>query len=198
MALPPWLRSRAKAEPEPPLEPPIRLGNFSNGEFFHEQTPLERRIRREILTQADDKARRLGIDRRAFLASAMGMTTSLSVLNLASSCSSDESGAARSGPDGGMPSAGGGYAIPPDATMDCELAQSVVDEGREFIFDIQTHHIEQEGSWRTTNPASGQTLGAYFASYNGCIQGDPTLCIDAQAYLERIFLESETAIAVLS
>ena len=44
----PWLR-RKKTAPELPLEAPIRLGNMSNGEFFHESTAYEQRIRTEIL-----------------------------------------------------------------------------------------------------------------------------------------------------
>lgn len=51
-----WLK-RKKTEPELPLEPPIRLGNMSNGEFFHEATPMERKIRDEILRQAASTAR---------------------------------------------------------------------------------------------------------------------------------------------
>lgn len=80
-----WLK-RKKTAREWPYEPPILLGNKSNGEFFHAQTPLERRMRAEILRQCDDKARRLNMDRREFIASAMGMCTSLSVLNLAAGC----------------------------------------------------------------------------------------------------------------
>ena len=186
----PWFKLRRKTDDEPRLKPPIRLGNFSNGEFFHEQTPLEAKIEKEILVQADEKARRLGLDRRDFLASAMGMATSLSVVNLAASCSSD--GSTSNKPDGG-------YRIPSDATMDCELAESIFDGGDQFIFDIQTHHIEEQGSWRQTNPAYGLTLATYFEQFNGCMQADdPEVCIDANAYLEKIFLESDTTIAVLS
>ena len=86
-----WLK-RKKTARELPVEPPIRLGNMSNGEFFHQSTPMEQKIRAEILRQADDKSRKLGIDRREFLASAMGMCTSLSVINLASACSQPNTG----------------------------------------------------------------------------------------------------------
>src|ERR1700753_470957 len=131
MAMPPWLkRSLGRTAKEPAIKPPIHLGNFSNGEFFHEQTPLERKIEKEILRQADDKARKLGMDRRAFLASAMGMTTSLSVLNLAAGWSSDGKRGASGGPADAGGGKDGGFAVPPDATMDCELAEALVDGGR--------------------------------------------------------------------
>ena len=266
----PWLKRKNTAE-ELPFEPPIRLGNMSNGEFFHQSTPKEQRIRREILRQADEKARKLGMDRREFLASAMGMATSLSVLNLAS-CSSTPSGdknqgffdvgrsggaggglppgmagsqapraAGSGGPGmivapgaagspgsfggasggfGGGPSSGGsgwsaggsgtgaggypggggtgGYNVPPAATMDCAMAEELLNGKGEFIMDCQTHHIEQEGEWRTSNPGQGSFLASYFSMYNGCMDADPTVCVDAQAYLEHIFLESDTTLAVLS
>ena len=55
----PWLRMRRKTAPELPLEPPILLGNKSNGEFFWEQTPRERRMRQLILQLADERSRKL-------------------------------------------------------------------------------------------------------------------------------------------
>ncbi|MDD9943643.1 MAG: amidohydrolase family protein [Myxococcales bacterium] len=82
----PWLRLRSKTAPDVPYEPPIFLGDKSNGEFYQPQTRQERKIRDEILRQCDDKARKVGLERREFIASAMGMCTSLSVLNLAAGC----------------------------------------------------------------------------------------------------------------
>jgi predicted TIM-barrel fold metal-dependent hydrolase len=177
----PWLRMGRKSAPTLVERPPIRLGAFSNGEYFHDQTPLERSVFQEILVQADAKARRLGMERREFLASAMGMATSLSVLNLA--CGSERRG---------------GYEIPHEATLDCALAEHILNGENEFIFDIQTHHIEYEGAWRTTNPTSGATLATLFSKYNGCQDADLERCIDADAYLQQVFLESDTTVAVLS
>jgi len=137
---------RKKTDPDLPFEPPLPLGSFSTGEYFHEQTPRERLIRRIILERADANARRLGMDRREFLASAMGMATSLSVLNAVNGCSTDEK-VGGGGSDGG-------YNVPDAATVECELAEDVLDTSKLFIFDVQTHHIEREGAWRTTNPQS--------------------------------------------
>jgi predicted TIM-barrel fold metal-dependent hydrolase len=261
-----WLK-RKKTAPELPFEPPIRLGNMSNGEFFHQSTPQEQRIRTEILRQADEKARKLGMDRREFLASSMGMCTSLAVLNMAQACSSGSggkgpsagfaymggsggnvsssgnagsmspaagsgmtgngqssggggkgmsmgaggsgtsmgsgSGGSRSSGSGGMSggpgsSGAGGYQIPDQATMDCAMADDILNGKHEFIFDIQTHHIEEEGDWRMTNPTAGDILASYFSQYNQCMDSDLKHCIDAQAYLQHIFLESDTSLAVLS
>lgn len=178
----PWLRMHKKTAPELTERPPIRLEAFSNGEYFHEQTAIERKIFHEIVAQADDKARQLGMARREFLASAMGMATSLSVLNLAASCTQTD----------------GGYPIPREATLDCAHAEAILNSQGDFIFDIQTHHIEAEGTWRTTNPTSGAMLATLFSKYNGCTDSDLTRCIDEDAYLQQMFFESDTTVAVLS
>ncbi|HKP56918.1 MAG TPA: amidohydrolase family protein [Polyangiales bacterium] len=268
-----WLK-RKKTQPELPLEPPIRLGNMSNGEFFHQSTPREQRIRAEILRQADEKSRKVGVDRREFLASAMGMCTSLSVLNLAAACSSEGkraafidmgagtsgsgvgaigagspsvleagrggasepasmpasanpgiSGIAASGSSGAGASAtgqsgsragvsgtggaggmggssksgsGGGFVVPEEATMNCAMAEDLLNGKGEFIFDCQTHHVDMNGEWRTTDPFIGDIYASFLQQYNHCREPDLKTCIDGQAYLEKVFLQSETTLAVLS
>jgi len=81
-----WITKRKRSAPDAPYETPVWLGDKSNGEFFHYQTPRERKMREEILRRCDDNARKLGMDRREFIASSMGMMTTLSVFNMASGC----------------------------------------------------------------------------------------------------------------
>jgi uncharacterized protein len=178
----PWLELAKKSGPEVPYEPPILLGNKSNGEFFHEQTPLERRMRGEILRQCDEGARKHGMDRREFAASLMGMATSLSVLNLASGCSGDDDG----------------YQVPDEAKNDCDAAHAAL-SGDEFIFDLQTHHVESEERWRAGHP-DGTYAGNAFANAIVLYPCSPkaSTCIDEQAYYRLIFLESQTTVATLS
>jgi uncharacterized protein len=85
----PWLRQR-KGSPELPLKPPVQIGALSNGEIFRPNTPASERTHRLILEKADEGARRLGIDRREFLASSMGMATSLWAINVVSGCGNDD------------------------------------------------------------------------------------------------------------
>ena len=80
-----WMK-RKRSEPEYEYETPVWLGDVSNGEFFHFQTPRERKMREEILRRCDDNARKLGMDRREFISSSMGMLTTLSVFNMAAGC----------------------------------------------------------------------------------------------------------------
>src|SRR4030095_4401763 len=143
----PWLRMHRKTAPEMPLEPPIMLGNKSNGEFFWEQTPRERRMHELSLRLAAERSRKLGMDRREFLASALGMATSLSVVNLVSGCGGD----------------GNGFTLPPGATFECDAATEAL-SGDEFILDLQTHHIDDEETWRERHPG-GTWTGEGFASF---------------------------------
>ena len=79
----PWVKYLKRTAKELPYDSPIYLGNWSNGEFFHEQTVYERKVREEILRVADDKARKLNLDRREFMASAVALDEEREGLDLA-------------------------------------------------------------------------------------------------------------------
>ena len=84
----PWFRTLKKTDPEPPLRLPIACGPVSNGEGWWPDTPRKRLIRKLVLEKAEKIARREGVDRREFLASACGMATTLYVINMVNGCSS--------------------------------------------------------------------------------------------------------------
>ncbi len=174
MALP-WLTRRPKSLPELAVEPPVPLGNRSNGEHFHVQTDLERRIQGQILHEAGVQARRRGIDRREFLASSVGMATALTAIN-----------ACRPGGLGGDP--GNGYEVP--LRDECEPLNPP-----EFIFDVQTHHVDPEGAWRETNPGYATLLAGLPQAACG---PDPYQCFSASQYIDLMFHDSDTSVAVLS
>ena len=183
----PWLTQRKKTAAEIPLATPIPLGNKSNGEFFHEQTPHERALREFILRESGDQARRLGLERREFLASTAGMAATLWAMNLAAGC-------------GGSADNGGGYDVPPPDTIDCEGASEILG-GNEFIFDLQTHHIEDEDSWRERHPGNAFYAGEAFANaltFWNCSLEPRSECIGPDQYVEQIYLNSDTTVGVLS
>jgi hypothetical protein len=111
----PWVKYLKRSQPDLPYDSPIYLGNWCNGEFFHEQTPYERKLREEILKAGDAKARRLGMDRREFMASAMGMVTALSVIQQGCSAA-DKSRSTTSMPVVGPPVGGSASASTPTST----------------------------------------------------------------------------------
>jgi predicted TIM-barrel fold metal-dependent hydrolase len=203
-----WITQRKKTEPEIPYTPPLWLGNLSNGEFFLPAGERERKLQELILKRCDENARRKNMDRREFIGSAMGMATSLSVLNMVAGCGDDDgmmdddtmdrlldasettpldSGTSDQGaagrPGSGKPSMGGGsdggFVVTPEACLNEELADRLF-KGDYFILDFQTHHTRE-----------GQS--------GLCLTGDQTpACTSPDTYIRQIFEESETTVAVLS
>src|ERR1041385_1000929 len=187
----PWIHQRKKTDPELPLEPPLWFGNKSNGEYFQYASEKDRKIRKLILEKADANARRLGIDRRDFLASTMGMATSLWVLNYVSACSSDATAPAtgRSKNDGGGTKREGGskgdarYCVPEEAMFDEDAACKALG-GNEFIFDIQTHWFKKDDL-------------AQFPAYTTLFASTFAITTETD-YLINMFCRSDTTMAALS
>jgi predicted TIM-barrel fold metal-dependent hydrolase len=95
-------------------------------------------------------------------------------------------------------------------------AESLRNLKGEFIFDVQSHHVDPDGQWRVTNPA----IHAFFAvvwpqaspiggqpyfNEDGTIRGfgqggevDPIENLSRFHYLKEIFLDSATTASVLS
>ena len=174
----PWLKMRKKTDPELPLEPPLWFGNQSNGEYFRPATRKDRQTRKLILETADLNARKLGMDRRDFLSSVMGMATTLYVMNHVSACSSSDTGK-----PSGKSDKDAGFGVPKDAMLDAELACQLV-SGDEFIFDVQTHWFKKDDLAKF--PLYIQLFGPLF---------DVTT---EDNYIKDIFLDSQTTIAALT
>ena len=86
----------------------------------------------------------------------------------------------------------------------------------EFIFDVQSHHVDPDGEWRVTNPAIHAFFNAVWPQASpltgdqpsigpgGHIRGsgagetDPIQNLSRKHYLKEIFLDSATSAAVLS
>lgn len=169
----PWLKRRRKTDPELPIEPPLWMGTRSNGEYFHFQTSYERKLRQFVLEKADANARRLGVDRRQFLASALGMATTLWCINIFSGCSEGSSS------QGNAP-----LCVPPEAMFDEDAACTAIG-GNEFIFDVQTHWFSEEDTVRFPDSVL-QLFGPLFAIAN------------ENAYVRDMFLNSDTTVSVLT
>jgi predicted TIM-barrel fold metal-dependent hydrolase len=167
---------RKRSDVELRERPPLWLRDHSNGEYYHFQTEYERK---------------LGMQRRDFLASAMGMATSLWCVNFASACSSNETGHnVGPAPDGGgpppRPQVCETYQIQPEAMWDEQAACAAI-SGDEFIFDIQTHFFDPDGEWVTTNPGYVTVIQLFAGQDFG-----------RDTYIRELFLQSDTKMAVLS
>src|SRR5262245_28410475 len=114
-----------KTDLESPARSPIDFGPISNGEFMpRPPRPIDAIADRLVQELADERARRLGLSRRTFLAGAAGTATALGVINTLSGCDAFRLSAS---------------AAEHPAEAAHALAAKVPDA---FVIDVQTHHVE--------------------------------------------------------
>jgi predicted TIM-barrel fold metal-dependent hydrolase len=206
MAKFPWLKLGKKTDPELPVEPPVWLGNRSNGEFYRQQTPREAAMREEIFRRADNEAGRHGMDRRSFLASTMGMAVTMTVINEMGCNSSSSTAPAMPQPneagsppcEGALPMPGptDPYVVPPKAT--CAESDFLTPPDGDFIFDVQTHCFDQ-GEWRTRNIVYPTFLNLLAGRASWCPGvKSPLDCYDPNFYGELMFVDSDTTMTVIT
>jgi uncharacterized protein len=161
---------------------PIKVDATSNGEF--RPVPLPTTIVQANALASErigDHAKRVGVDRRAFLQSLCGAATTLWTLN--------EAFAARG-------TTGGRFRLPKEALFDSAAARSAL-AGGEFIFDVQTHMVDPAGKWRTNAGKYWEQILARFPQ-GACGDRDPVDCFSAEQFIKHIFMDSDTDLAVLS
>jgi len=155
---------------------PIELGPVSNGEYFPlPVSPVARETVRRTRELVDREARRLGMSRRTFLRTSMATAAMLLVLD---ACSNEER-ASRGKP------AGGRLRIPEETTTEATLPPT------EFVMDVQTHFLDF-----TAHP-DALAFGSGFPQA-ACGDDDSRLCFSIDHYLEEVFLNSDTSLAVVS
>ncbi len=166
---------------------PIKLDTTSNGEFL--PRPLERHsvlANQWAIEQVGANARRLGMNRRSFLTSSAGVATTLLAFN--------EVHAA-------LGRTGSFYDIPKLAALDTAAADTSLAK-REFIFDIQGHHVNALERWKAPNMLTA--TGLRFMPQAKCDYLDPkseyghVKCFTSQAFVKEMFLDSDTDMAVLT
>jgi hypothetical protein len=163
----------------PPGRLPIKLDTTSNGEFA--PVPLDaaaRHARALALAAVEEACRRLGHSRRRYLISLLGAAATLGAFNR---------GFAAAGRRGGA------YALPPEAPFELAAAEAAL-KGDEFIFDVQLHHVNPHGAWRRR-----ASPDAFKGMPNSrCGQADHIECFSSGALLKDVFMDSDTAMGVLS
>ena len=166
---------------------PIKVDTTSNGEFVPiPLTKVNREANRLALRQATENARATGRSRRGFLLSSCGAATTLLAMNQVNA---------------GAHKVGGYFAVPEDAAFDVELAEANI-EGDEFIFDVQGHYVDPNGTWLEQVPEFAQPFS--FAPKTDCDlknDNDPHSylnCLGPDEFVKDIFLDSDTDMMVLS
>ncbi len=192
-----------KSAPEVAPDLPIPFVFGSNGEIDPIRDSKVGHARTLFDAVVIDRARRLGISRRDFIASGRGAAAALVVMNAVYGCT-DGSPKARAGlvdaaaPDAGWPDVAhldGSYALDAEATLDAGMACDAL-TGDELIIDVQTHHVNPEGQWRTSNPGWQAFLSSL--PQGGCGEAAAADCFSRRHYLREMFLNSDTDVAVLS
>jgi predicted TIM-barrel fold metal-dependent hydrolase len=172
-------------EPELPLPP----GPVTNGEFVPaEPSAADRALERAMHAQAEDAARRNGIDRRRFLRGAGGVAAALATYNLAACSSGGSDGAATSTTSGGT------FTVPPPE--DLPACQEALASQGEFIFDVHSHHVMPDRPWVRNAPATANLVRGMLPP--NCHAEDPLECANRAAYLHDMFLASDTTMTLLS
>ncbi len=162
--------------PEPGTRVPVALQRRSNEEY----APLPYSARdRAALAQAldtvDVNARRTGTSPGRYAQGRMGAAAALRAIDRAWG--------------------GGFYSVPPEAESDASAAGAALG-GRELVIDVQTHYIAPHRA--NTEGAKGvlafiqMVAPERFKSLNGAAG------LGLAQYLQHVFLESETAAAVLT
>jgi predicted TIM-barrel fold metal-dependent hydrolase len=201
-----------KSQPDLPITSPIPFTRGSNGEIEpHRVDGRDVRAHELFMRLVEEKSKRVGVGRREFAQSVLGTATALYVINTVYGCSDAPPGAAKDRDggfastrdggagvvdrDAGADAADAGYGVDAEAMEDAGMACEVL-EGDEFIFDVQSHHVNPEGAWRQNNPAWAFFLGSL--PQGGCGEADRVDCFQKQHYIREMFLNSDTAVAVLS
>jgi len=153
---------------------PIKFGPCSNAEYDPE--PVLPEVLLETMRRAraasEEHARHLGMSRREFLLSICGAATTLIALD---ACTRE---AHHANPSATTSGPGGGYSIPPEASLEPEPAQGAIG-GEEFVFDVQGHLLEYD-----LNPIlNGQDFWSRFPQQN-CGEDDPRVCYSIESFLD--------------
>jgi len=169
------------------LRLPIKIDTTSNGEFV--PVPLSRANRignQTALEQATANARRRGQSRRRFLRGSAGVATTLLAMNQVNAAAGKR---------------GGFFDLPGASALDEQLAAASV-EGDEFIFDVQGHYVDPNGSWlkqvpEFARPFSQMPKAACDLNYPGD-PGSYLDCLGSKEFIKDVFLDSDTDLMVLS
>ncbi|HXJ83144.1 MAG TPA: amidohydrolase family protein [Candidatus Methylomirabilis sp.] len=153
---------------------PLPTQVVSNEEYLPlAPTPEQQRVATLIHDTARRNARRLGVSRRAFLASSAGMASAFLALNAVF---------------------GRFFAVDPVEAIESAAAdeRTLPDQ---FVFDIQTHHVAapRQFPWLLGLRRTGRNWNRELQKDRGTMED-----LYLENYIKEIFLDSDTAVAVIS
>ncbi len=164
MWIPKWQRDQDKG-----VDSPVPTQVVSNEEFIpRPQTADQKKVERLIGELADEKSRKLGMDRRDFLSSSMGMATAFLASNMVF------------GPH---------WEVDAAETLEPEATEEKFPKGEYFIFDVQTHF---------TNGVALGFRNAEFIRNMGFNLKDDRDAFSFPCFVIVLFFDSDTSMVVIS
>ncbi len=173
-----WVRQcDLDAEAEAPSPVPTRIA--SNEEFIPpQQTPKQKEFEDRLKVVSEEGARAQGMDRRKFLRTGSGMAAALVALNQTFGNCYDVSAAEVQNQD----------------------AFNEKWPKNQFIFDVQTHHIDLSNKWFETKEGKGSLL--FFQMLRPRATGktprERLELLNRIHYVKEIFGDSDTVMAIIS
>jgi predicted TIM-barrel fold metal-dependent hydrolase len=172
-----WVRQcELDAGSDCPLPIPSRIA--SNEEFIPpEQTPEQRQYEARLLALSDEAARGQGMSRRDFLRTGSGMAAALVALNeVFGHC----------------------YDVSADEVRDQQAFRERWPK-EQFIFDVQTHHVDVSRKWYDDTP-QGRWTTAFFRMLRplaGSLEQSLEQ-LNRAHYVKEVFGDSDTVMAIIS
>jgi predicted TIM-barrel fold metal-dependent hydrolase len=172
-----WVRQcDLDAQSECPLPIPSRIA--SNEEFIPPpQTPEQRRYEERLKEISDQAARKQGMDRRSFLRTGSGMAAALLALN-------DVFGPC--------------YDVSAQEVQDQDAFRERWPKNQ-FIFDVQTHHVDVARRWYE-NTTQGQSTNLFFRMLRPQAKTlrESLDLLNRAHYVKEVFGDSDTVMAIIS
>jgi predicted TIM-barrel fold metal-dependent hydrolase len=164
MWIPKWERDRKKG-----VDSPVPTQVVSNEEFIpRPQNDKQKEVERLIGVLSEDKARKLGLDRRAFMASSMGMATAFLASNMVY---------------------GKHWEVDEIETMEPAASDEKWPKGEYFVFDVQTHF--------TNGYVLGFRSMEFIRNMGFKLKENPE-AYSFGNFVKEMFFDSETAMIVIS
>jgi predicted TIM-barrel fold metal-dependent hydrolase len=172
-----WVRQcDLDAQAECPLPIPSRIA--SNEEFIPPvQTAEQKRYEARLNEISDQAARRQGLDRRTFLRTGSGMAAALVALNeVFGPC----------------------YDVSAEEVDDQDAFRERWPKNQ-FIFDVQTHHVDVSRQWYENTPQGRQTtLFFRLLRPQARTLEDSLDLLNRAHYVKEVFGDSDTVMAIIS
>jgi predicted TIM-barrel fold metal-dependent hydrolase len=172
-----WVR-QCDLDAQQEMSPPIPSRIASNEEFIPPpQSPQQKEYEARLAVISEKAAKEQGLSRRDFLRTGSGMAAALLALNeVFGPC----------------------YQVSGEEVRDQKAFEEKWPKDQ-FIFDVQTHHVDVSQKWYDDTPTGRAILG-FFKSLRPSLKGvEETLDqLNRAHYVKEVFGDSDTVMAVIS